>query len=145
MKKLFLTLSLVATLVFTGCDNDNSVNPQPMGKATITGIVYADFDETDDTDNEDVVANTKLVVTLDDDNGHVRYTEVTTDASGKYTIEVDLGNQGLYVYIQPVDFRADVKTTGDTENRIFYGDNFNYANIYVEKGSSLIRDLKYPL
>jgi hypothetical protein len=146
MKKLFLILSLVATLVFTGCsDNDNSVNPQPMGKATITGIVYADFDETNNTDKMtwDAVANTKLNVTIWQGESSVRYAEVTTDASGAYTIEVDLGNQELEVSATPVDFRHDVKTVDGTVNRIFTGGNFGNIDLYVTKGGSYIRDSYY--
>ena len=84
MKKLFLPLSLVATLVFTGCgDNDNAVNPQPMGKATISGIVYADFDETDTEQDQDVVANATLGIWVTDTNGNSNYTETTTNSMSK--------------------------------------------------------------
>jgi len=146
MKKLFLLLSLVATLVFTGCsDNDNAVNPQPIGKATITGIVYADFDETDTKNDQDVVANAKLGVwlTADSEGGSTTYMEVTTDASGKYSVEIPLGNREIHVHIQPADFRADVKTADGTKNRIFRGDNFGDVNEWVNKGASLIRDIYY--
>lgn len=145
MKKLFLTLSLVATLVFTSCDNDNAVNPQPTGKATITGIVYAEFDETnnEEEDTWDVVANNKMtVLLLKGDEGSVRFAEVTTDASGAYTLEVDLGNEPLTLQIVPADFRHDVKMPEDkTESVIFTGDSFENPIVKVFKGGAYIRDI----
>jgi hypothetical protein len=143
MKKLFLTLSIVATLAFTSCDNDNAVNPQPLGKATITGTVYADFDETDDTDDEDVVANKKIVIEIYDGYTDTsRFTETTTDANGNYTIEVELGNRSLHVFLDLVDFRADVKTADGTESVIFTGSAFG-DDVTISKGGEYILDLIY--
>jgi hypothetical protein len=147
MKKLFLTLSLVATLAFTSCDNDNAVNPQPLGKATITGTVYADFDYTDNDDEKtwDVVANKKMIVEIYYYNGEtetVRYVETTTDANGNYTIELEVGNYELEVSAELVDFRADVKYDEGTENEIFYGNGFR-TGADVLKGGEYIRDIYY--
>lgn len=147
MKKLFLTLSLVATLAFTSCDNDNAVNPQPLGKATITGTVYVDFDYTDNDDEKtwDVVANKKMIVQIYYYNGEtetVRYVETTTDANGNYTIELEVGNYELEVSAQLVDFRADVKYEDGTQNEIFYGNGFR-TGAEVVKGGEYIRDIYY--
>jgi hypothetical protein len=147
MKKLFLTLSLVATLVFTGCDNDNSVNPQPMGKATITGFFYADFNYTNDTDGItwDAVANTKLNVKIEG-AGNTNYKEITTDANGAYTFETEIGSKSLTITITPVDFRHDVKESSTkTENLIFVGEGFDDISETVSMGDALIRDSYYPL
>ena len=147
MKKLFLLLSLVATLVFTGCDNDNSVNPQPMGKATISGIVRADFDLNNNGGAEgktwDAVANTKLNVIVWNNNGDlVRTIEVTTDGSGAYTFDVEVGNLPLDVKITPVDFRHDVKIsdTVTDKNVVFEGVSKDKK---VYKGGSYIVDFDY--
>lgn len=150
MKKLFLTLSLVATLTFTSCDNDNAVNPQPLGKATITGTVYADFDYTNNDDEKtwDVVANKKMIVEISQYNPETetitstRFIETTTDANGNYSIEVPVGNISLEVSMKLVDFRADVKTSEGTESVIFYGNWFN-SGADVEKGGEYIRDIYY--
>jgi hypothetical protein len=144
MKKLFLTLSIVATLAFTSCDNDNAVNPQPLGKATITGNVSAEFDYTnnEDGDTRNAVASKKIVVAIEDWDGNMRYTETTTDANGNYTVEVEVGNRSLDVTLTVEDFRADVKESDDvTESTIFEGKTITINN--VVKGGSYIRDLEY--
>lgn len=145
MKKLFLILSFVATLALTSCDNDNSVNPQPLGKATITGTVYADFDYTDnDTEKTwNVVASKKMIVAIYDNyTEKVRYTEIMTDANGNYSFELEVGNRALEVTFKLVDFRADVKYDDGTQNQIFRG-NYFYGGAEVEKGGEYIRDIYY--
>jgi hypothetical protein len=144
MKKTFIVLTLVALTAFS-CKNDNSVNPQPLGKATVSGTVFADFDKTNDTDGTtwEAVANKKVIVSIEDYNDNVRYTETTTDADGKYAFEVEVGNQNLYVRVELADFRADVKYSSDkTKSEIFYGDHF-YSSVTIEKGGEYIRDLYY--
>jgi hypothetical protein len=145
MKKLFLLLSVVTAFAITSCDNDNSVNPQPLGKAVVTGTVYADFDYTNNTSGTtyDKVANKKIVAAIYDDyNESVRYVETTTDGNGNYTIEVEIGNRELEIYIHLVDFKADVRYADGIENETFYGEGFS-TGADLEKGGEYIRDIYY--
>jgi len=148
MKKLFLLLSVVTAFAITSCDNDTSVNPQPLGKAVVTGTVYADFDLTNNSPEPtvDKVANKKVIAEIYDDyNGSTRYVETTTDGNGNYTFEIEIGNRPLDMDISLVDFRADVRiAAGENgfQNRIFRGDYFG-AGAYLEKGGEYIRDIYY--
>lgn len=145
MKKLFLILSVVTAFAITSCDNDNSVNPQPLGKAVVTGTVYADFDFTNNNSGTtyDKVANKKVIAAIYDDyNESVRYVETTTDGNGNYTLEVEIGNRELDVNIHLVDFKADVRYGDGIKNQIFYGEGF-YTSLDIEKGGEYIRDIYY--
>lgn len=145
MKKLFLLLSVVTAFAITSCDNDNSVNPQPLGKAVITGIVYADFDYTNNNSGKtyDKVANKKIVAAIYDNyNESVRYIETTTDGNGNYTIEVEIGNRELEIHIHLVDFKADVRYADGVKNETFYGEGFSTGSD-LEKGGEYIRDIYY--
>lgn len=145
MKKLFLFLSVVAAFAITSCDNDTSVNPQPLGKAVVTGTVYADFDFTNNESGTtyDKVANKKVIAAIYDNYYEsVRYVETTTDGSGNYTIEVEIGNRELEIRIHLVDFKADVRYADGVKNEIFYGGGFS-AGADLQKGGEYIRDIYY--
>lgn len=142
MKKLFTILSLMGAAIFTSCDNDNSVNPQPLGIATVKGTVFAQFDYTNS--DYETVANRKMIIAIYDEyNESVRFTEATTDANGNYSFEVEVGNRGLEVGMQLVDFKADVKyDASTTEEETFYGEGFENG-AYIIKGGEYIRDIYY--
>lgn len=147
MKKLFVILFAVGASVLTSCDNENSVNPQPLGTAKITGTVYADFDYTNNSGGVtwDKVANKKIIIAIYDDYTNTqRITETTTDANGNYSIELKVGNNGLEVELWLVDFKHPVKISADeTEEILFYGEWFNTGVNYVVKGGEYIRDIYY--
>jgi hypothetical protein len=142
MKKLFILLAVVGAAFFTSCDNENTVNPQPTGKATITGIVYYNFDLTNDDPNvtKDKVANRKYIVTITNDEKS-SFQEGTTDANGNYSVEVTVGNDPIdEVTIELVDFRQSVKTASDkTEEKDITGLSTSVEN--VVKGGEYIRDI----
>lgn len=149
MKKLLAIATLISSAMLISCDNDNSVNPQPLGKATITGTVYADFDYTNNSPNTtyDKVANKKLTVLVWDDNyygsnGGYKVIESTTDSNGNYSIEIPVANRELEVTIKVVDFKQAVKYSDREQEQIFRGDYF-YVNTEVNKGDELIRDIYY--
>ncbi|MFZ6010653.1 MAG: hypothetical protein ACOYXT_09920 [Bacteroidota bacterium] len=154
MKKLFAIFSLAGLTIFTACDNENSVNPpSELGKATITGTVYAELDETDIGGVlEKVPAGTKIVavintkdLVINPTNGNYakKYYETTVDANGKYSIQVDAGNKELVVAVIPADFTFDVKTgASTTEKTNFYGSNAD-DNVTVYKNGTFILDLYY--
>jgi hypothetical protein len=151
MKKLFVTLFALSAVAFTSCDNENSVNPQPLGTAKISGTVFADFDYTNNVDGKtwDKVANKKVIVALYDEYTEtVRFVETTTDANGNYTLDVEIGNRGLEAEFQLVDFKQTVKHEGESQEETFYGDNFTFENgwdpeVWAVKGGEYIRDIYY--
>jgi major membrane immunogen (membrane-anchored lipoprotein) len=147
MKKLLVVASLISSAMLTGCDNENSVNPQPLGTAKISGTVYADFDYTNNTEGTtyDKVANRKMIAYVYDDyseSGNFRVIETSTDANGNYSIEIPVGNRELEVDIKLVDFKQTVKYADTTEEEVFYGDWF-YESEDVVKGDEYIRDIYY--
>lgn len=149
MKKLFVIASLVGAAMLTGCENENSVNPQPLGKAKITGNVFAEFDYTNNNDEMtwDNVANKKMIVYVydeySDSDSNYRVIETTTDANGAYAIEIPVGNRELEVSIKLVDFKQTVKYgADDSEEELFYGDYF-WTSVDVVKGDEYIRDIYY--
>jgi hypothetical protein len=148
MKKLLVIASLVSSAMLTGCDNENSVNPKPLGDAKISGTVYAEFDYTnnDIEDTYDKVANRKMIVYVWDEysnsDSNYRVFETTTDADGNYSIEIPVGNRELEVSVKLVDFKQSVKYEDEVEEEVFYGDGF-WANFDVIKGDEYIRDIYY--
>jgi hypothetical protein len=148
MKKVFVILSVVSALIFSSCDNENSVNPQPLGKATISGTVYAEFDYTNNSPETtlNTVANKKLLVEIYDYvTDESRFIESTTDASGNYSIKIEIGNHRSEVNVDLVDFKQDVKYAEGTESVTFYGNYFYMEDGWVEivKGGEYIRDIYY--
>lgn len=140
MKKFFTILALAATSFLASCDNENSENPQPLGKAIITGTVSTEFDYTNTT--EEPVANKKIIIGISEPgSGTQNFTETTTDANGNYSIEVKIGNEPLEVSLWLVDFKQTVKYDVDTEEEeTFYGQDF-FAEVVVVKGGEFIVDL----
>jgi len=154
MKSIFKIALAVSVLTMTliGCSNENSVNPRPeLSTATITGFVYAELDETN-AEDETVPAGTKVVAIIDsrelvlDPSNNVeyglKYYETTVGQDGSYTLEVEVGNWPIEVYIIPADFRFEVETGGDPEERIFEGSDAD-TDIEVYKGGTFIVDLYY--
>jgi hypothetical protein len=148
MKKLFVIASLISSALFISCDNENSVNPQPLGVAKISGTVFAEFDYTNNTNGVtyDKVANKKMIVYIWDEysNNEINYRimETSTDADGNYLLEIPIGNRALEVEIKLVDFKETVDYGDETEEEIFYGDNF-WTGVDVVKGDEYIRDIYY--
>src|SRR5690606_12497609 len=145
-KKFLVILSLAGATLLTSCDNENTVNPQPLGTATITGTVFADFDYTDNEDGKtwNKVANKKVLVAIYNYyTDTYRYTETSTDANGNYSIEIKLGNQELEVDLWLVDFKQTLKFSADEqEEEIFYGDYFS-TGADIVKGGEYILDMYY--
>jgi len=91
MKKLLLTVSAVAALMFASCENDNTTNPEPIGQATIKGAIVSDLDMDDPANDpplEKIPAGVQVYV-LDEKSGAI-LTTVTTTADG-YTATIDVG------------------------------------------------------
>lgn len=141
MKHFFLSLVVVSAFFLTSCNDDNSVNQQPLGKTKISGTAFAQFDFSNE--KNETVPNKKVLVSIYDNfNGSVRFAETTTDANGNYTFEFEMGNRPLEVHLNLIDFKANVDYGDITEEKIFYGTNFS-ANADVVKGGEYILDMYY--
>lgn len=152
MKKLVLIASFASALIFSGCDNENTVNPTvTLGSATVTGIAYADLDETN-AEFEKAPAGTKVYVIVNTRNFVLnptggtyadRYYEGTVDANGKYSIAIETGNRPMTVEVVGADFSATVKTGASSSVvRNFYG-IFAGGNTDVFPSGTFILDLYY--
>jgi hypothetical protein len=155
MKKLSVLLLFVLTLVFTGCKNDNTVNPKTaLGKATITGTVYADLNLS--TVGKEKVANITVVArvfakdlilnpSLDVTYGY-KYYQATTDANGKYSLDVEtnVNKTNISVDVIPQDFeflvvQGDGTTTKSTQ---FIGAGAK-KTVSVYNGGTFLQDITF--
>ncbi|HRK54143.1 MAG TPA: hypothetical protein PK185_09510 [Cyclobacteriaceae bacterium] len=152
MKKLVFVMSLASALIFSGCDNENTVNPTvTLGSATITGTVYAELDNNNAVSEKApsgtkvyVIVNTKDFV-LNPTGGTYakKYYEGTIDANGKYSITIETGNKTMTVTVVPADFTASVlvgPSTSEIQN--FIGNNAS-DNVDVFANGTFILDLTY--
>ena len=124
MKKIFFLFVLTAVVALTGCQTENSVNPQPeLGKATITGKVFADTNFKN-ADDETAPVGTKVVVIVNGEDLAVtpdntrmygkKYYSGTVDPSGKYSIDVEVGALPILVSVAAGDFIIDVTNSDNT-------------------------------
>jgi hypothetical protein len=133
MKTTFLTLA-AAALLFVGCDNENSVNPQPIGNVTITGTIFADFDEEEaagDLDFEAAPANVPVYFYNYDTDALLGQT--TTDASGAYTIELAIGVRSRDIRITVGDFETQINVYDFIED-----DYVTKAAVYNDRQNAYI-------
>lgn len=156
MKKLLVLLSFASALVLTSCNNDNTVNPKvELGKATVTGTVYAELDNTAAgpekaqgiaiwarISTKDLVLNPVTGVVYGD-----KYYQATTDANGVYSIDVDTNpnKENITVTILPQDFTAKVKLNagGDTKSVVYDGDSKTTTVQVYTGGTFYATDITY--
>lgn len=108
MKTTFLTLAAAALLIM-GCDNENSVNPQPIGSVTVSGTIFADFNEEEDAGDlayETAPANVPVYFYNYDTDALLG--QATTNASGAYTIELPVGIRSRDIRITVGDFETQI-------------------------------------
>lgn len=146
MNKPLLILSTVAAFAFASCDNENTTNPEPLGKVTIKGAVIADLNEDEDVLTYEKVAAGTLVYFYNDENALLG--TATTTADG-YTIDLDLGApQDIYVVV------GDFQTTLNVEDPDEPGEFINVPAVYTDgwddaefieaatKGATYIRNVQ---
>lgn len=138
MKKLFVLLFAVGASVLTSCDNENSVNPQPLGTAKISGTVFAGLDET--SAGFETVANIKVILEITG-GGSTRFVETTTDSNGNYSVDIEIGNSKLSVKVHTVDFKHNVTTALGEVEGTFHG--ITTPAFDVVKGGEYIQDVTY--
>ncbi|PZR09769.1 MAG: hypothetical protein DI539_21625 [Flavobacterium psychrophilum] len=152
MKTIFYLIVAVA-VVFSACQNENSVNPRPteeiIGKATIIGRVKAELNTTT-TGLENVSQGIKIIAEIStadlatNVSGSVvypnKYYETTVSATGEYSIEVEAGPRGSSVKLYFPDFRADVTTNSAPVSTVFTGSTRTVA---VIKNQTKIQDFNY--
>lgn len=135
MKKTLLLL-VSAVLVFTSCDNENAVNPQPTGIVTISGTIYSDFDENDPA-NDPIFesAPADVVVYFYDDNSGALLGQTSTNNNGEYEIELEIGVRSRDINIVVGDFTTTIKVYD------FVTDTYVSKNaVYTERESAFIND-----
>lgn len=151
MKTIFYLIAACA-VVFSACQNDNSVNPRPteeiVGKATIKGKIKAQLNTTiaglenvpDGTKVIAEISTADLVLNTQDTNYPSKYYE-TTVTNGEYSIEVEAGPRGSEVKLHFADFRADVITGGGTPTSTVFTAGPDYTEVI--KNQVVIIDVTY--
>ena len=115
MKTLRIALSLVVVLAFalTSCDKEEEQEAVPMPKAKLTGFVWADLD-LNEAGLEYAPSGTKILVWVDTEQLFInpnpgitypkKYYEATVGADGKYSVDIEVGNDPVVAVIAPGDF-----------------------------------------
>ncbi len=129
MKTLRILFSLLIVVAFalTSCDKEEEQEAVPMPKAKLTGFVWADLD-LNEAGLEYAPSGTKILVWVDtedlfiDPNAVItyprKYYEATVGADGKYSIDIEVGNNPVTAVIAPGDFWYDqLINPTDTETK----------------------------
>lgn len=116
MKKLSILFAslFIAAFVITSCTKvETSEGTNNLGKATISGKVYMDYDVTvSNNDDETAPTGTQLIATIAVDdlaqdgtgvNVEKKTYYTTVDANGEYTFTIDAGAKNVNVTIKAVD------------------------------------------
>ncbi|MBX2897865.1 MAG: hypothetical protein KF763_20655 [Cyclobacteriaceae bacterium] len=152
MKKTIYLIVAVATVFFTGCQNENSVNPRPteeiVSTVTITGRVRAELVTTNAVlenapDGLKIIAEISTRDLVQNPSGSITYPNKyyeTTLSNGQYSINVEAGPFGSTVKLYFPDFRADVQTATNPVSTVFPGST---RTDFVVKGVGAIVDFNY--
>ncbi len=163
MKKNIFTialLSLSVLLIFTNCDkDDDEVASDPMTTATIKGLVEANLNLTNDTNDaglpetqwEIAPAGTKVIAVINsaflvtNPDPAVTYQfltyETTVDANGMYTFTVDAITKSANYTLKFDDFEYDQKLSATVVERKVYTVADQAAS--VVKNETVIQDVIY--
>ena len=141
MKKIFVLLA-VSAMFFTSCKKYDASEPLDLGtlpKVTLTGIVYAQLDETTPT-LEFAPAGTTVSVSIPYSNFNLDATATgnyiqssVIGADGKYSIQIPVVTEGVTATISFSEFTHNVKkvnSVGVVENVLTH---FNLADKSVAK------------
>ena len=153
MKTIFYYVLAACAVLFTACQNDNSVNPRPteeiVGKATIGGKVKAELNNTS-TGLESVPQGTKVIAEISTADLALtvnalaiypkKYYETTVSTTGEYSVEVEAGPRGTTVTLYFADFRADVTTATTPVSTVF---TTTPRTSFVVKDQNKILDVNY--
>jgi hypothetical protein len=157
MKNIAILAVIFGAFVFTtSCkkiEEPTAVNViESAGTATISGIAYADLDDTDPED-EFAPSGTKLLITVNQNqfpgattyanNGNKLMYTATVGAQGAWSVTVKAPKTAITAVVWPQDFREDYKDANDdTQSAEFYYDGASF-NVTVVDGSAPIQDFKY--
>lgn len=144
MNKPLLIVSTVAAFMFASCDNENTTNPEPLGKVTIKGAVVSNLDEDDDPDGptlEHIPAGVALYF-IDDDSEALLATGTTTadgytqelEIAGPRTIKIIVGDFETEINVQVDVDEFDKKDAVYAEREPFY--------VAVQKGGTYIQNIE---
>ncbi len=152
MKRAIYTFLVGSVLVFSACQNENSVNPRPdsetIGKVIISGRVRAELNTTNAVlenipDGFKVVAEVwtrELVLNPASGIAYPNKFYEATITGGQYSIEVEAGPYGTDVTLYFPEFRADVQTATTPQSTVFSSQT---RFITVVRGVNQIIDVNY--
>jgi len=121
------------------------------GNATISGIAYADLDDSD-SDDEYAPAGTTLIVEVDpqdfpgvssqNNNDNKMFYTATVGANGAWTVSVPAPKDPISVIVRPQDFRSDfINFLGDTVADQIFEDGSSSVTVF--EGASVLIDFWY--
>ncbi|WCL82567.1 hypothetical protein PPO43_05575 [Saprospira sp. CCB-QB6] len=160
MKNLAVVTFILAVFAFSITSCKKVDDPQAVtvmenaGEATISGIVYADLNDTLPNSIEYAPAGTQLLVRVDPNqfpevsvlnsaSTDYMYVPAEVGANGTYSVKVKAPKNGGTVRIYPPEFRANyIDGAGDTESAEFYY-NGTYLTVSVFEGATVIQDFSY--
>jgi len=162
MKKNILTLmalTLIAVFAISSCKKDEEpATTSDMTHATIKGVVYADLDETNDTNTVDPIKDyefapvgTKVILVVNSKDlvanpiAGKTYADITYEtevgANGVYTVTVDATAKTANYTVKADDFTYAKKTGTSTTKTTVYQATDQYVS--VVKDITKIVDIKY--
>jgi hypothetical protein len=121
------------------------------GTATISGIVYADKDDSNAADEFasgailliEVDPNDFPAVSTSNYNNNMLFYSATVGNDGTWTATIPAPKTPISITVHPQDFRSNyIDASGDTESAEFYYDNASF-NMTVVEGATPIRDFWY--
>jgi len=118
---LILTCAGIAgAMVFASCKKDDSVSKKDqtldslMGKATISGVIYLDNDQTQKVAKDEVASGAIVTISYDTkdlayrpDSNAISYNKIittTTDATGKFSVTLDANTNGVNYTVEVAQF-----------------------------------------
>lgn len=165
-KRFYLPLIVGIMLSFTlfiSCEKDDNdevkITEKELGKATIEGVVYANLNLANDTNDfgsyevqyERAPAGTKIVATINggelvsnpdpyvDYGNYIFNTEVEGD--GTFSIEVHASSHSANVILRAEDFAYEQQTTDSTTERVVFEANIQSPSVIEDMNS--ISDIYY--
>ncbi len=155
MKKVFVSLAILATFAMGACKN-KAENPSPtIGKATIAGFATVDLDLSQAGNQGSVPAGTKITVVVNTQDLVVtpvsganyarKVYEGVIGADGSFSIEIDAIAKPFTAAIYPNNFEAQQTPIGGPPSvrKTFAVNNNNPINVTIAQGQRVVREFTY--
>lgn len=155
MKKVFLSLAIVATFAMGACKN-KAENPAPTtGKATIAGFATVDLDLSQAGLQGSIPSGTKITVVVNTQdlviapvsgaNYARKVYEAVIGTDGSFSVEIDAIARPFTAAIYPNNFEALQTPAGGPPavRRTFAVNNNNPINVTIAQGQRVVREFAY--